>query len=321
MLVQQPLPPSVGYNYLNGNPWINNGEILNRGLEIEVEHRRKIGDFGYNITANISTLHNEVLQMNGAIIDQAFGFTRTEKGYPIGSFYMYKMEGIFQTPADIIKHAYQGNILSQTGRAGDIRPGDVMYADISGDGVINQLDMTHVGSPIPTLTGGLNLACDYKGFDFTIFFQGAYGDKIYYQASRDIEGFYRPFTVTERYYHNQWTGPGTSNSQPIASWSDSQNNTLTSTRFMQDGSYIRLKNLQLGYSLPNSWAQKVHIAKVRVYFSGTNLYTLTKYTGLDPEMTSNNNVTPGQGVDIVRNVDWGTFPTAISYNLGINLTF
>ena len=321
MLVQQPLPPSVGYNYLNGNPWVNNGEILNRGLEIEVEHKRKIGDFGYSIAVNISTLHNEVLQMNGAIIDQAFGFTRTEKGYPIGSFYMYKMVGIFQTPADIAKHAFQGNTLAATGQAGDIRPGDVMYADINGDGVINQQDMTHVGSPIPTLTGGLNLSFDYKGIDFSLFFQGAYGDKIYYQAARDIEGFYRPFAVTERYYDNQWTGPGTSNTYPIASWSDSQNNTVTSTRFLQDGSYVRLKNLQIGYTLPTSWTQKAHISKVRVYFSGTNLYTLTKYTGLDPEMTTNNNVTPGQGVDIVRNVDWGTFPTAISYNLGIDVIF
>jgi TonB-linked SusC/RagA family outer membrane protein len=321
MLVQQPLPPSVGYNYLNGNPWVNNGEILNRGLEIEVEHKRKIGDFGYDITVNISTLHNEVLQMNGAIIDQAFGFTRTEKGYPIGSFYMYKMVGIFQTPADIVKHAFQGNSLAATGQSGDIRPGDVMYADINGDGVINQQDMTHVGSPIPTLTGGFNLSCDYKGIDFSLFFQGAYGDKIYYQASRDIEGFYRPFAVTERYYENQWTGPGTSNTQPIASWSDSQNNTVTSTRFLQDGSYIRLKNLQIGYTLPTLWTQKAHISKVRVYFSGTNLYTLTKYTGLDPEMTTNNNIEPGQGVDIVRNVDWGTFPTAISYNLGIDIIF
>jgi len=321
MLVQQPLPPSVGYNYLNGNPWVNNGEILNKGLEVEVTHKRRIGEFGYNITANIGTLHNEVLQMNGAIIDQAFGFTRTEKGYPIGSFYMYKMEGIFQTNAQIISHAYQGNLLSQTGMSGDIRPGDVMYADINGDGVINQKDMTHVGSPIPTLTGGLNLSCDYKGIDISIFFQGAYGDKIYYQAARDIEGFYRPFTVTDRYYQNQWTGPGSTNTYPIASWSDSQNNTVTSTRFLQDGSYIRLKNLQIGYTLPAALTQKAHFSKIRVYFSGTNLYTLTKYTGLDPEMTTNNNIQPGQGVDIVRNVDWGTFPTAISYNLGIDLIF
>jgi TonB-dependent starch-binding outer membrane protein SusC len=181
--------------------------------------------------------------------------------------------------------------------------------------------MTHVGSPIPTLTGGLNLAVDYKGLDFSVFFQGAYGDKIYYQASRDIEGFYRPFTVTQRYFDNQWTGPNTSTTQPIASWSDSQNNTITSTRFLQDGSYIRLKNLQLGYTLPETWTRKVHVVKARIYFSGTNLYTLTKYTGMDPEMGTNNNISPGQGVDIVRNVDWGTFPAARSFNLGISLTF
>jgi TonB-linked SusC/RagA family outer membrane protein len=319
MLVQQPLPPSVGYTYLSGNPWVNNGEILNRGLEIEIEHKRRLGDFGYSIVANLATLHNEVLKMNGVIIDQSFGFTRTEKGSPIGSFYMYKMEGIFQTPTDIIKHANQGNTLAETGTAGDIRPGDVMYADINHDGKIDENDRTHVGSPIPTLTGGLNLSCDYRGVDLTLFFQGAYGDKIYYQAARDIEGFYRPFAVTQRYYNNQWTGEGTSNSQPLASWSDSQNNTKVSTRFLEDGSYLRLKNLQLGYTLPKAWVQKVHITRARIYFSGTNLLTITKYSGLDPEMTTNTN-TRGQGVDIVRNVDWGTYPSAIAYNLGIELT-
>ena len=128
MLVQQPLPPSVGYNSTH-SPWVNNGEILNRGLEVEVEHKKRIGNFGYNITANIATLHNEVLKMDGVIIDQAFNFTRTEKGYPIGSFYMYEMEGIYQTSGDILRHANQGNSLAQTGRAGDIRPGDVMYVD------------------------------------------------------------------------------------------------------------------------------------------------------------------------------------------------
>ncbi len=321
MLVQQPLPPSVGYNAVSGEPWINNGEILNRGFDFEAEHKNRIGDFGYSISANIATLHNEVLKMNGAINDLAFQFTRTEVGYPIGSFYMYKMEGIYQSELDIVKHAHQGNDLSITGQAGDIRPGDVMYVDVNGDGKIDQKDITHVGSPIPTLTGGLNLSCDYKGIDLALFFQGAYGDKIYFQASRDIEGFYRPFAVTERYYTNQWTGPGTSNTQPIASWSDSQNNTLTSTRFLQDGSYVRLKNVQIGYTLPNSFILKAHLKKVRIYVSGTNLLTLTKYTGLDPEMTTNNNVAVGQGVDIVRNVDWGTFPTAISYNVGIDVTF
>ena len=129
------------------------------------------------------------------------------------------------------------------------------------DGKIDENDRAHVGSPIPTLTGGLNISCDYKGFDFSIFFQGAYGDKIYYQAAYDIEGFYRPFTVTERYYNEHWTPTNPSNSQPIASWSDAQNNTKTSTRFLEDGSYFRMKNIQVGYALPDSWIRKAHISR------------------------------------------------------------
>ncbi len=185
---------------------------------------------------------------------------------------------------------------------------------------IDESDRTHVGSPIPKLTGGLNFSCNWKNFDLSLFIHGVYGDDIYFQAARDIEGFYRPFPVTERYYKEHWTGPGTSNTQPIASWADAQNNTATSTRFLEDGSFLRLKNVQIGYVLPKKLVSKMHVERLRIYFSGTNLYTLTKYSGLDPEMSTNNNAPPGS-VDLVKNVDWGTFPTAISYNLGLELTF
>jgi TonB-dependent starch-binding outer membrane protein SusC len=315
MLVPQATPPSVGYA---ASPWINNGEVLNRGLEVELTFRQKKGNFGYSISANVSTIHNEVLKMDGAYVDNPFLFTKTEKGYPIGSFYMWKMEGIFQDQTSILGHASQGNV--NTGHAGDIRPGDVMYKDVNNDGKIDEGDRTHVGSPIPKLTGGLNFGCNWKNFDLTLFIHGVYGDDIYFQAARDIEGFYRPFPVTQRYYKEHWTGPGTSNTQPIASWADAQNNTATSTRFLEDGSFLRLKNVQIGYVLPKTLVSKIHIERLRVYFSGTNLYTLTKYSGLDPEMSTNNNAPPGS-VDLVKNVDWGTFPTAISYNLGLELTF
>jgi hypothetical protein len=255
--------------------------------------------------------------MDGAYVDNPFLFSKTEKGYPIGSFYMWKMEGIFQSQPEILGHASQGNV--NTGHAGDIRPGDVIYTDVNHDNKIDESDRTHVGSPIPTLTGGINFACNWKNFDFSLFIHGVYGDKIYFQAARDIEGFYRPFPVTQRYYDQHWTGPGTSNTQPIASWADAQNNTATSTRFLEDGSFIRLKNVQIGYTLPKSIVSKAHIERLRIYFSGTNLYTLTKYTGLDPEMTTNNNAPQGS-LDLVKNIDWGTFPTAISYNFGIELT-
>ena len=315
MLVPQATPPSVGYA---ASPWINNGEVLNSGLEVELSFRKQTQDFSYSISGNFSTVHNEVLKMDGAYVDNPFLFTKTEKGYPIGSFYMWDMEGIFQNQGEILGHASQGNI--NTGHAGDIRPGDIKYRDVNHDGIINENDRTHVGSPIPVLAGGLNFSCNWKNIDFSLFVHGVYGDKIYFQAARDIEGFYRPFPVTERYYTHHWTGPGTSNTQPIASWADAQNNTATSTRFLENGSYLRLKNVQIGYSLPKSVIAKAHIERLRFYFSGTNLYTFTKYTGLDPEMTTNNNAPPGS-LDLVKNVDWGTFPTAISYNLGLELTF
>ena len=314
MLTPEATPPSDGFAT---SPWINNGEVLNSGIEIECSYKDVIGDFGFSISPNIATLHNVVLQMNGAYVDNPYLFTKTEKGYPIGSFYMWKMAGIFQTQADILGSAYQGP--TNTGSPGEIRPGDVKYVDINGDGKIDANDQTHVGSPIPTLTGGLNLLANYKGFDLTIFFQGVYGDQIYFQAARDIEGFYRAFPVTDRYFNTHWHGAGTSNTEAIASWADAQNNTATSTRFLEDGSYLRLKNLQLGYTFPKSWTAKIHVDRLRIYTSFTNLWTLTKYTGLDPELTTNNNA-PAGTTDLVKNVDWGTFPSSITSNFGLEIT-
>jgi len=149
----------------------------------------------------------------------------------------------------------------------------------------------------------------------------------------DNEGFYRGFNVTRRFYHTYWRGPGTSNTEPLPSSMDSQNYNFPSTRYLEDGSYIRLKNLQIGYTIPESLTKQVKIKKARIYFSGINLYTFTKYTGLDPEMGTNNNAqAQGQGgssanpntslgSNLVRNVDWGTYPVSITYNVGLELTF
>jgi hypothetical protein len=153
----------------------------------------------------------------------------------------------------------------------------------------------------------------------SIFFQGAYGQKIFSVLNRDIEGFYRPFNVTQRYFDNHWTGEGTSNEYPRASWDASGNNTKYSTRFLENGSYTRLKNMQIGYTIPASRLQRVGLSAARIYVSGTNLLTFTKYQGLDPEMTVSDNAR-GQG-DGSAGLDWGTYPAAKSYNIGVNLTF
>lgn len=312
LLVSQPIASSAG----TAKPSIiNNGKVLNRGVELAITYTRSVRDFRYSINANVATLHNEVLEVDPVIPGGAIGadnITLVEKGYPIGSFYIYEMEGIFQDAADIFTHANQGP-------PGTIKPGDVKYKDQNGDGFITGEDRAHIGSPIPDFTAALNISLNYKQWDLSLFFQGAYGQEIFSVLNRDIEGFYRPFNVTQRYFDNRWTGPGTSNEFPRASWDASGNNTKFSSRFLEDGSYTRLKNLQIGYTLPGGVLKRLGFSATRIYFSGTNLLTFTKYSGMDPEMTVSDNAL-GQG-DRAAGMDWGTYPSSRSYNLGVSLSF
>lgn len=310
LLVRQPIASSAGQAQ---SPWVNNGKILNRGIELALAYANDLGNFRYSINANGAMLHNEVMEVDAPIAGGVIGsdrITLTEPGYPIGSFYLYEMAGIFQSPTDIFTSALQGN---------SIQPGDVKFKDQNGDGLIDGKDRTHSGSPIPKVTAGFNVQLGYGNWDLSVFIQGAYGQKIFSVLNRDIEGFYRPFNVTQRYFDNHWTGAGTSDEFPRASWDASGNNTRYSTRFLEDGSYTRLKNLQLGYSLPVATIERIGLQAARVYLSGTNLFTLTKYQGLDPEMTVSDNAR-GQG-DSSAGLDWGTYPAARSYNIGVNLTF
>jgi len=310
LLVRQPIASSAGEAQ---PPWVNNGKVLNSGFELAVNYSNTVAGFRYSINGNAATLRNEVLDVNAPVAGGAIGsdrITRTEEGHPIGSFYLYEMEGIFQSSTDIFTHAFQGN---------GIQPGDVKFKDQNADGVINGSDRTHTGSPIPKITAGLNLGLSYQNWDLSLFFQGAYGQKIFSVLNRDIEGFYRPFTVTQRYFDNRWTGPGSTNEFPRASWDASGNNTRYSTRFLEDGSYTRLKNLQIGYKIPKTTLDRYGFAAARIYLSGTNLLTFTKYHGLDPEMTVSDNAR-GQD-DSSAGLDWGTYPAARSYNIGVNLTF
>jgi TonB-dependent starch-binding outer membrane protein SusC len=311
MLVKASNPPSTGYAEA---AWINSGSVLNDGVELEATYRKKGKDWGYTITANLAYVHNEVLKLNaplyGGLVETGIYATQTAVGHPIGSFYMLEMAGIFQNETDILLSAYQG---------GSIHPGDVKYKDNNKDGHIDNLDRAYLGSAIPWLNGGLNLAGNYKNFDISLFFQGVYGNKIYSQVNQDIEGFYRGFTVTQRYFDERWTGECTSNTQPRASWAAKSNNAMPSSRFLEDGAYLRLKNLQFGYTIPEKTLKVMKISLLRVYVSGTNLFTLTKYSGLDPEMTVSDN-SKSEG-DRAAGIDWGTYPSARTFMLGLDITF
>lgn len=318
VLVKVPLPPSSG----SANaPYINAGKIQNSGIEVELTYRNQVNKLKYNVGLVFSHVNNEVLELYdgqpipaGRIDNGVYG-TLTEVGYPIGSFYLYEMEGIFQDETDIFTHAYQGKT---------IQPGDVKYKDISGpdgspDGIIDSYDRAHVGSPIPDFTIGINMALNYKKWDFTLFVEGVYGNDIYWQVANDIEGFYRAFNVTQTVYDDRWTGAGTSDDQPRVSWQGATNNKKPSTRFLFDGSYLRVKNVNLGYTFNNIGIKKKEVIKsLRVYLSIQNLFTFTKYPGLDPEMQTSDNATDDG--DLAKGIDWGTYPSASVYTLGFNMS-
>ena len=314
LLLSVSIPSSAGYA---ASPIINTGSVLNTGFEVTIDYRKYISsDFSYYIKANGALLHNEMLELENPIlagrIDNSVYATKTEEGFPIGSFYLYEMEGIFQNETEIVTHAFQGN---------DIEPGDVKFKDQNGDGVIDSDDRAHLGSAIPKITAGLNLGLNYKQFDLSVFFAGAFGQKMYYQIATDIEGFYRPFNVTKRYYDEHWTAEGTSDTQPRASWEAKSNNARPSSRFLEDASYLKLKNFQLGYNFSDNFLQKIHLTKLRIYCSGTNLYTFTKYPGLDPELTSSDNTLHSGEAFRVSGIDWGTYPSAITITFGLQVTF
>ena len=318
MLVQAPLPPSSGSAEAS---FFNAGKIQNKGIELEINYKNQVRKFMYSVGLVFSHYSNEVLELYGdkpipaGRIDNGVYATLTEVGYPVGSFYLYEMDGIFQDEEEILSHAFQGDY---------IQPGDVKFKDISGpdgipDDLIDSYDRRHVGSPFPDFTYGLTTVLNYGNWDFSFFLEGIQGNEIYWQAAHDIEGFYRAFNLTTRVYDDRWTGPGTSNTQPRVSWSGATNNKKPSTRFLFDGSYLRLKNINLGYTFNRNVTGKIHARTIKLYVSAQNLFTFTKYPGLDPEMqTSDNAKTEG---DLAVGIDWGTYPSARIFNIGLNIEF
>lgn len=320
VLLFLPLPSSAGGG---GNPAVNAGKIRNRGLELELAYRNSVGkDWSYGVNANLATLSNEVVSLGsgsaiaGGRIDNNYFATLTQVGQPVGAFYLLQPDGIFQNEQQIFTSAFQ---------APNVRPGDVKYKDISGpdgvpDGIISdQYDRTFVGSPIPKFTYGLTGNVRYKNLDLSAFFQGIQGNKIYNQVFTDIEGFYRAFNITERVATNYWTSEGSTNEFPRLTFTGASNNKRPSARFLEDGSYLRLKNVQLGYTLGDKLLSPLHIASVRLYVSAQNLLTFTKYRGLDPEQGTNSN-SLGDGVR-ATGIDFGTYPSARTFTMGVNAGF
>jgi TonB-linked SusC/RagA family outer membrane protein len=285
----------------------NAAEVLNSGYEFNINWREKKGDFSYSIGILGSTVNNEVQAIGGnSGVDSVLiggGLANGEKvtqssvGLPIGAFYGYKTDGIFQSQEELDAYPH-------TSEAGI---GDLRYVDVNKDNKLNALDRTYIGSPIPKFIFGFNFSLGYKSFDFSADIQGQTGNKIF--NGKEIV---RPDPYNfEKHVFDRWTGPGTSTTEPRPSWGGY--NYLPSDKFIYDGSFIRLRNLLLGYTLPEAISQKLSLSKLRVYVKGSNLITLTKFTGYTPEI--------GSGDVLSNGIDNGIYPVTTVYSFGINLTF
>ena len=287
MLIQVPNASIIG---LPNNPLVNVGSVENQGFEFTVDYSGRIGrDFNYNISANASTYSNKVKSLGGAgkILGRGIHlgnqvYSVIEEGEPIGFFYGYKTDGVFQTLEDVANYAHEGNAIMPKAQ-----PGDLKFKDINGDGKIDEHDRVKIGSPHPKITYGLTLSGDYKGIDFSVFFQGSGGNKILNIFKYDIYSGTGWYNAPKDIFDKFWTGPGTTNKNYGIN-AETRMNQEMSDWYVESGSYLRCKNVTLGYTLPKSLTDKMKIRDLRFYISGQNLFTITPYSGLEPEIGNTN---------------------------------
>ena len=304
--------PVPGYVGTDNNPTYNVGSMTNKGFDLEVGFRKKIGQVNCSINANLSKVRNEVtslLQGQQFITDgerfqsSTDPITRTAVGESINSFFGYQNLGIFQNANEINAYTNSGGTLIQPNAV----PGDFKWQDTNGDGKIDANDRVFLGKPTPDYTFGFTLNLEYKGIDFTLFAQGVAGNQIF-QGYRRLDIAYANYQTTAL---GRWTGEGTSNTFPRLTSNDTnQNFGKPSNFYIQNGDYLRIKTVQIGYTIPAKITNIVGLSKTRIYVSGENLYTFTKYSGYDPEIGGN-----------VQGIDKGYYPQARTLLMGLNLQF
>lgn len=317
-LVAPPIPDLVG----TGAPYINGGNIRNKGIELAVNYHHAFGEVTVGVGGNISFIKNEVLEVPTAdhIIHGATNvlsstteeFYRIEPGHPVGYFWGYRTNGIFQDQAAVANY---------TGKQGLIQPGavpgDVRFVDLNGDGVIDTKDKTQIGSPLPTQTFGITLTAAYKAFDLSILMSGVSGNQI-------VDGV----RATDRYYNNyttaifgRWHGAGTSNVLPRVTLGDEPNKNWgrISGLYLHNGAFLRVKSVNIGYDLKKDLLKNLPFRQLRLYASGLNLWTFTHYRGIDPEVgygnTEADNNTWSSGIDL------GYYPQPRTLMVGLNVGF
>lgn len=313
LLITKALPPSAGLD----DPILNVGEIRNTGIEFEVSWGDKIRDFEYNIGLNLSTTNNKVVSLatpdqvlygEGLKYDTEHFPTQTRVGKPIGSFYLYKTAGIFQNEAEVAAHTNSRGELLQP----NAKPGDIRFVDTNNDGSIDDGDKGYCGSGIPKFEANLNFSAAYKGIDFSMVLGSAWGHKLY----NGNKYFYEGMNSGSNFLHstlNAWTPENTNTSIPRAVYQDPNGNLKESDRFLESGNFIRLRQLQIGYTVPKTLLSKIYLEKLRVYISGENLLTWTNYSGIDPEFSRVSVLNTG--------IDNLIYPFTRSFTVGLQLSF
>ena len=305
MIIAMPIPSYVG----ESSPLANVGDMKNSGWEFEVGYKGHVGDFRYSARGNASYLHNELTNLGNAtgfldwgISQFSDGGTRAQNGQPFPFFYGYKTAGVFQTVDEVNAYKNADGTLIQPNAV----PGDLRFVDVNGDGKISSDDRTNIGNGTPKWTFGLNLNAEYKGSDVNVFFQGVTGVDVFDATYRqDIASGNYPSWMLSR-----WTGPGTSNRVPRLALGDTKN-WVVSDLYVRDGSYLRLKTFQLGYTVPAFLTKRIGVDRFRLFVMAENLFTWTKYWGFDPEI--------GSGSTSLG-VDYGVYPQARTWSVGFNIT-
>ncbi|MDB5019664.1 MAG: SusC/RagA family TonB-linked outer membrane protein [Pedobacter sp.] len=313
LLLNVPIPGSTGSV---SNPVVNAGSLRNNGVELGLNYNSTVGKLNYTVFGTISAVKNKVLEL-GTGSQQIFGgqpthhgasATLTEAGGSIGSFFLLKDIGIFNSQDEVNAYAKDGKLIQPNASAGDVK-----FQDTNNDGQINNEDRVNMGSPFPDFEYGFGFNANMSNFDFSMFFQGSQGNKIYNGMEQALQSTNIEINYS-RVLLDAWT-PENHTSVPRLITSDPNNNNVTSSRFLENGSYLRMKTLQLGYTLSSGFAKKIKISSLRTYISADNVFTITKYTGFNPDLGRSGGI-------LDRGVDFGhiAYPLARTFSVGFQLT-
>ena len=301
MLVKAAVPITSGFED-TGTTYANAGKVRNQGVEMQLHTINFAGEFSWETDLSATYNTNKIVDLNSDVpyyINQVNNsyVTMLQKGYPINVFYGYVTDGLFQNETDVENHAFQ------PGAA----PGDIRYRDLNNDGVINEEDRTVIGNPNPTWLFSMNNRFEWKGLELSVYLQGVAGNSIYNANNIENTGMAAAMNQTTAVL-GRWTGEGTSNFMPRAVYGDPNQNCRVSDRFVENGSYLRVKNITLAYSFPSRLLEKIHLQGLRLAFVCENVATISKYSGFDPEVSIN-------GIDASR------YPIPRTYSVGLNINF